>query len=227
MDLLISNAYNKKNCERNDLIMKKQFKLCTYTLILFIMMIGLFKVSPIIQDGYDLYKTAVSEVSISDRIAELREKDQYITYDEIPEEFIKQIIYSEDKRFYYHLGVDPIAIVRAVGTNIREGRYAQGGSTISQQLAKNMYFSFEKTMERKIAEAFVAFDIEKELSKNEILELYCNIAYFGEGQYGLKEAAEHYYDLEPYELSKVQTAALVFTVKCPKYYNPNVLMQTN
>lgn len=226
MSLLIFNVYNKKNCERNDLIMKKQFKLCTYTLILFIMLIGTFKVAPIIADGYDLYETAVSEVSVADRIAELKQKDHYITYDEIPEEFRKQIIYSEDKRFYYHLGVDPVAIARAIGTNIKEGRYAQGGSTISQQLAKNMYFSFEKKLERKVAEVFVAFDIEKELSKNEILELYCNIAYFGEGQYGLKEAADHYYDLEPYELSTIQTAALVFTVKCPQYYNPNVFGQT-
>jgi membrane peptidoglycan carboxypeptidase len=101
------------------------------------------------------------------------------------------------------------------------GRFEQGGSTITQQLAKNMYFSFEKKYERKVAELFVAFQLEKELTKDEILELYCNIAYYGEGCYGLKQAAEHYYGVDPLELSEVQIVALVWTLKSPNNYNPN------
>ena len=98
----------------------------------------------------------------------------------------------------------------------------EGGSSITQQLAKNMYFSFEKRYERKVAELFVAFDLEKSASKDDILEMYCNIAYFGEGCYGLREATLHYYNLEPLEISTEQAASLVKTLKSPNYYNPNM-----
>ncbi len=160
-------------------------------------------------------------MSISDKVEEIRQDENYITFDEIPEEYINQVLKSEDKRFYYHLGFDPISTTRAMANNIMAGRFEQGGSTITQQLAKNMYFSFEKKYERKVAELFVAFQLEKELTKDEILELYCNIAYYGEGCYGLKQAAEHYYGVDPLELSEVQIVALVWTLKSPNNYNPN------
>lgn len=183
--------------------------------------LGAVKIYPVISKGYKMYKTATETMSVSDKVKELKQQKNYITFEEIPEEYKRQVLQSEDKRFYYHLGIDPIATARAMVNNLKAGRYVQGGSSITQQLAKNMYFSFEKKYERKVAELFVAFQLERELTKDQILELYCNIAYYGEGCYGLKQAANHYYGVNPGELSKTQIAALVWTIKSPNNYNPN------
>ncbi len=199
----------------------KKVRISILVLALIGLIAGIIKISPIVVTGYEMYKTAIETMSISDKVEEIRQDENYITFDEIPEEYIKQVLKSEDKRFYYHLGFDPISTTRAMANNIMAGRFEQGGSTITQQLAKNMYFSFEKKYERKVAELFVAFQLEKELTKDEILELYCNIAYYGEGCYGLKQAAEHYYGVDPLELSEVQIVALVWTLKSPNNYNPN------
>jgi membrane peptidoglycan carboxypeptidase len=199
----------------------KKVRISILVLALIGLIAGIIKISPIVVTGYEMYKTAVEAMSISDKVEEIRQDKNYITFDEIPEEYIKQVLRSEDKRFYYHFGFDPISTTRAMANNLMAGRFEQGGSTITQQLAKNMYFSFEKNYERKVAELFVAFQLEKELTKDEILELYCNIAYYGEGCYGLKQAAEHYYGVDPLELSEVQIVALVWTLKSPNNYNPN------
>ncbi|KXL52431.1 penicillin-binding protein 1A [Anaerotignum neopropionicum] len=189
------------------------FTICTY---------GFTEIPPIVTKGYDMYRNAVNLESISDKIENLKQDDSYVTIDEISEEFKKQILQSEDSRFYHHFGIDPIATVRASVHNIQAGSFVQGGSTITQQLAKNLYFSFEKKLERKVAEVFVVFELEHLLTKDEILELYCNVVYYGEGCYGLQEATEHYYNISPDELSEEQASALVFTIKSPNYYNPNV-----
>lgn len=199
----------------------KKVRISILVLALIGLIAGIIKISPIVVTGYEMYKTAVEAMSISDKVEEIRQDKNYITFDEIPEEYINQVLRSEDKRFYYHFGFDPVSTTRAMANNIMAGRFEQGGSTITQQLAKNMYFSFEKKYERKVAELFVAFQLEKELTKDEILELYCNIAYYGEGCYGLKQAAEHYYGVDPLELSEVQIVALVWTLKSPNNYNPN------
>ncbi|MDR1550569.1 MAG: transglycosylase domain-containing protein [Hungatella sp.] len=184
-------------------------------------LMGIVKISPMVSAGYEMYQAATETISVPDRIEELKQQDGYITFDEIPEEYKAQVLQSEDKRFYYHFGFDPIATARAMANNIIAGSFVQGGSTITQQLAKNMYFSFEKKYERKVAELFVAVQLERELTKDEILELYCNIAYYGEGCYGLKQAARHYYGVEPLELTNDQIKALVWTIKSPNNYNPN------
>jgi monofunctional glycosyltransferase len=199
----------------------KKVRISILVLALIGLIAGIIKISPIVVTGYEMYKTAVEAMSISDKVEEIKQDKNYITFDEIPEEYINQVLRSEDKRFYYHFGFDPVSTTRAMANNIMAGRFEQGGSTITQQLAKNMYFSFEKKYERKVAELFVAFQLEKELTKDEILELYCNIAYYGEGCYGLKQAAEHYYGVDPLELSEVQIVALVWTLKSPNNYNPN------
>lgn len=183
---------------------------------------GMTKILPIVHDGYKMYKSAILKESISKKVGNLKKRQNYISKNEIPEEFKKQILKSEDKRFYYHFGLDPIAVCRAMVNNIKSKAFVQGGSTITQQLAKNMYFSFEKKYERKIAELLVAFQLEKNFTKDEILELYCNIIFYGQDCYGLKDAAMHYYGVTPDKLTKDQIAALVFTIKSPNHYNPNV-----
>lgn len=204
------------------MIMSKR-KVVDLGLIVFIILLltMAIKVYPIVERGYDMYHEAVNEVSLEEKIAEIRSDENYIELEDISKEYRDMVIESEDSRFYSHLGIDPIAITRAAYEDIKAGAFVQGGSTITQQLGKNMYFSFEKKYERKVAEVFLAFDLEGELTKDEILELYCNIAYFGEGCYGLKEASEHYYSVTPKDLFGKQAEILVNTLKSPNNYNPN------
>lgn len=201
--------------------MKKIISLNIILIVMIIFTVGVIKFSPVVIAGYNMYKEATNHVSISAKADEIKNKENYIKLDEISDLYKDKLLKSEDKRFYYHFGMDPIATMRAAANNLLEGRYAQGGSTITQQLAKNMYFSFEKKFERKVAELFVAFQLENDFTKDEILELYCNITYFGEGCYGLKEAAMHYYGSTPAKLTDSQIDALVWTLKSPNNYNPN------
>ena len=188
-----------------------------------LLILGMIKVIPIFVSGYNMYKTAIAKTSISEKVSDLRGKNDYVTLNKISVEYQTAVIKSEDRRFYHHGAIDLISTGRAMVTNIFEGSYAEGGSTITQQLAKNLYFSFEKKYERKVAELLVAYDIEKELTKKEILELYCNVAYFGEGCYGIGQASKYYYNTTPDKLSKEQIDALVFTLKSPNNYNPQVI----
>lgn len=169
-----------------------------------------------------MYKDATTHTSLQVRIERLKSDENYVSLEAISPEFLTQVIESEDRRFYTHNGINLISTTRALLKNVMAGSTVEGGSSITQQLAKNMYFSFEKRYERKVAELFVAFDLEKIATKDEILEMYCNIAYFGEGCYGLREATLHYYNLEPLQISSEQAASLVKTLKSPNYYNPNM-----
>ena len=107
----------------------------------------------------------------------------------MPETYVQAVVAVEDHRFYEHFGLDLIAIGRALVNDIKAGRYVEGGSTITQQLAKNLYFSQEKTMNRKAAEVFLALELERNYTKDEILELYVNSIYFGDGYYNVGEAS--------------------------------------
>ncbi len=183
----------------------------------------LVKVVPIAITGYDMYQDAIQQTSIPHKIEQLKTDETYVTIDTISPIFLEQVIQSEDRLFYDHIGINLISTARAMLKNISVGSTVEGGSSITQQLAKNMYFSFEKRYERKVAELFVAFDLESLLEKEDILELYCNIAYFGEGCYGIKEATNHYYGVEPIEMTAEQASVLVHTLKSPNSYNPNKL----
>ena len=118
--------------------------------------------------GYRMYQEALAQKSMEERVAEIRNDKDFITYDEMSEFYIDAVISVEDHRFMNHGGIDPIAICRAVFNDIKAGRFKEGGSTITQQIAKNMLFTQEKKMERKAAEVFAALDIEKLYSKEEI-----------------------------------------------------------
>ena len=190
--------------------------------VLIAIVVALVITVPIVKTGYDMYKDATTHTSLEIRIERLKSDENYVTLEEISPEFLVQVIESEDRRFYTHNGINLISTTRAMLKNVVARSTVEGGSSITQQLAKNMYFSFEKRYERKVAELFVAFDLEKSASKDDILEMYCNIAYFGEGCYGLREATLHYYNLEPLEISTEQAASLVKTLKSPNYYNPNM-----
>jgi len=143
-----------------------------------------------------------------------------IVLEDISPFFTKAIIAVEDSRFYRHSGIDHRGLVRALWTNLREKRIAQGGSTITQQLSKNLFFSFEKSWMRKIKELLIAFQLEATFNKNQILEAYCNQIYFGSGAYGVEEAAQVYFRKRAKDLTLLQAALLAGLPNSPNNANP-------
>lgn len=143
----------------------------------------------LIFNGYILYKDAIDEKSLEDRIAELKEDEHFITYSDVPEYYLDAVVCIEDHRFFSHFGVDIFSTLRALKNNIIAKEFKEGGSSITQQVAKNLCFTQEKTIYRKIAELFVVHDLEKNYSKEEILELYINNIYFGAGYYNIYDAS--------------------------------------
>ncbi len=202
--------------------MKKLFKRLLALVLVAVVVFGVLAM-PYIKGGYVMYKQAVEQVPIEQKVDEIRSRDAYTPFEEISPVFIQTLLRSEDRRFYSHFAIDPVSLVRAVGANIFHGRLVQGGSTITQQLAKNMYFSFEKQLERKVAELFVAFKLESMYTKDEILALYCALAYFGQNCYGVKQAAGYYYSTQPHLLDEQQSKELVRALKAPSVYNPSMM----
>ena len=139
--------------------MKKIFKFIKNVIIIFVL-IGLIVIGYITYDGYKLYKEVIAKESIEQKVNQIKEDKWYLSFDEIPKDFSIAIVSVEDHRFFKHCGIDLMSIGRAIEKNIKAKRLVEGGSTITQQLAKNMYFNFDKKFSRKIAELFVAFDLE-------------------------------------------------------------------
>lgn len=143
-----------------------------------------------------------------------------VKLNQIPKNLQNAFIAVEDARFYQHSGVDPKGILRAVWSNITSRGLAEGGSTITQQLAKNAYLSQERTLKRKIQEVFLALQLERQYTKDEILELYLNQIYFGQGAYGVQAAAQTYFGKSVENLSLQECAMLAGIPKSPNYYSP-------
>lgn len=140
--------------------------------------------------------------------------------EDLPPHLVQAVLAIEDRRFYDHPGLDPLGLARAMFVNVKEGRVAQGGSTITQQLAKNLFLSQERTLKRKIQEAMLAFWLEYELSKDEILSAYLNRVYLGSGTYGVDAASKLYFESSVGELSLRQSATLAGLLKAPSRYSP-------
>ena len=144
-----------------------------------------------------------------------------VSIDEVPANLQNAFIAVEDNRFYEHHGVDPLGIIRAVFRNIISGNAtAQGGSTITQQLARNAFLSQEQTLKRKLLEAFLALKIERQYTKKEILEMYMNQIYFGQGCYGIQTASKVYFGKDVKDLSLAQCALIAGLPNSPNYYSP-------
>ena len=139
---------------------------------------------------------------------------------QIPQPMIDAILAIEDRRFYTHWGIDPIRTVRALLANIIARRPEQGGSTITQQLARNLFLTHEKTFSRKLKEAILAVRIERAYTKDEILEMYFNQIYFGEGAYGIDAAAKAYFGKQVQDLTLPECALLAGMPRNPRDYSP-------
>lgn len=144
-----------------------------------------------------------------------------VSLKDLPPYLPKAFIAIEDRRFYSHFGIDPIGIFRAAVTNILRRGVSQGGSTLTQQLAKNLFLTQERTMQRKLQEAELAIWLERKHSKNEILELYLNRVYFGSGAYGVEAAAQRYFGKSAKNVTVAEAAMLAGLVKSPSRLAPN------
>ena len=189
-------------------------------IILIIVLIIAVIVGIITYQGYTIYKKALDEISVADKVSEIQADENYTKIEDMPQFYLDAVVAVEDHRFYDHGAIDPIAIARAVWTNIKSFELREGGSTITQQLAKNIYFTQEKTALRKIAEIFMAFEIERNCDKDEILELYVNTSYFGDGYYCVKEAANGYFDKEPIDMNEYESSMLAGIPNAPSVYAP-------
>jgi penicillin-binding protein 1A len=145
---------------------------------------------------------------------------QYVRYDEIPKDFVNALVASEDDRFFSHFGFDPIGIARAMVKNIQAGRIVQGGSTLTQQTAKNLFKRTDRSIEAKLKELIYALRLEYRYSKEQIFEFYANQFYVSGNGHGLGVAARYYFDKSPEELNLVECAFIAGSVKRPNYYNP-------
>lgn len=149
------------------------------------------------------------------------EKDvYYLNYNQIPLDACAAIVSIEDKKFYQHSGIDYKAIIRAAKAMLENGKVTQGGSTITQQLARNIFLTQDKTWQRKVEEMFIATELEKKYSKTQILEFYLNNIYFGNGYYGIQAASMGYFSLEVQELDLSQIAFLCAIPNNPTLYDP-------
>jgi penicillin-binding protein 1A len=157
-------------------------------------------------------KTVVGEFSLERRIP--------VTYDQIPEQMKKAIWAIEDDRFFQHIGIDPIRIMTSAFKNVSKGRKAEGGSTLTQQLARAMFLTPEKTYTRKIREVLFSLQIERYFTKEQIMEMYCNQIFLGGGAYGFEAGAQYYFTKSLKDLTLEESALLAGLPKAPSYYSP-------
>lgn len=154
-------------------------------------------------------------------LAERGAAHAYLPIDLMPRAVVSAVLATEDRRFFEHWGVDPYGLSRAFFANMRAGHFAQGGSTLTQQLAKNLFLSPERSLGRKVEELVLAFWLELRLSKREILELYLNRVYFGGGAYGIEAAAQRYFDKSARQLTIGEAAVVAGLLKAPSRYAPS------
>jgi penicillin-binding protein 1A len=156
--------------------------------------------------------------SVLVQIGEL--KGETVDVKDLPPHLIHALLATEDRRFYEHFGIDPLGIGRAMLVNLRHGRFVQGGSTLTQQLAKNLFLTRERTIKRKVQEALLSLWLENTLTKDDILTAYLNRVYFGSGAYGIEAASQLYYSKPATQLTVNEAALLVGLLKAPSRYSP-------
>lgn len=172
--------------------------------------------------GYVGYKNATADRPVTQAIGEVQAQANYTPLENIPVIYKNAVIAIEDHRFYDHGGFDVIATARALLHNALADEVREGGSTITQQLAKNLYFDNSPTFTRKLAELFVARAIEKEYSKDQILAAYINCIYYGDGYYNIYDASMGYFGVMPAYLSDDQATLLAGVPNAPSLYAPTV-----
>ena len=191
-------------------------------LIIIILIIAAFLAGSVYHEARQVYKQVVADAPIEEKVAQIQSIEHYTPYSQLPKTYVEAVIAAEDKRFETHKGYDLLSVGRAVWNNIKSGNLQEGGSTITQQLARNMYFEQDKKISRKLAEIFVAREIEKLYDKDEIFELYVNSIYFGSGYYNIYDASMGYFGKKPSQLSDYEATMLAGIPNAPSVYSPDV-----
>lgn len=171
--------------------------------------------------GYLKYKDSVNKVCLHDTVSKIMENKNYTKLEDISIDYRNAVVAIEDHRFYNHYGIDILSIIRSTYVNIISKSLDYGASTISQQVGRLIYFTQEKSPIRKVAEIFVAFELEKNYSKEDILELYLNLMYFGNGYYGIYDASYGYFDKPPKDLTLYEATYLAGLPNAPSIYSQN------
>ena len=195
------------------MVKRTSLKFIKFTLVFSLIIITAF-----IGIGCGVYEKVTQDMSIDEEINEIKSRDNYVQASEIDKTFLEAIVAIEDHRYYKHGAVDFISIGRALLTNLKAGKIVEGGSTITQQLAKNLFLTPEQTIKRKVEEIFLSYDLEKKYTKDEILELYVNVIYYGDGFTGIKEACNGYFGKEPNEITYDEATLLAGLPQAPSSY---------
>ena len=198
--------------------MKKIFR----KLLLIIILLIIVVCSILFIIGFSTYSKALKEKPLMERVTNITTSDNFVKYNNLSRYYVNAVIATEDHRYYDHGPVDFIGLFRAIYTNISNGELQEGGSTITQQVAKNVILSQEASISRKLAELFGAYELETNYTKNEILEIYVNTAYFGDGYYGIYQASHGYYNKEPADLTLSEASMLAGIPNAPSVYAPTV-----
>lgn len=168
--------------------------------------------------GYAEYKDLTSQTSVETVVEQIQSSPTFVPYESLPSNLIRATISIEDRRFYEHGGIDYIGLARGTLSQVIPQLAQSGGSTITQQVAKNLYGMFEQTLERKIVEMFIAKELESKYTKNEILALYVNIINYGDNHFGIYEASTGYFGVEPEYLTLAQASLLAGLPQSPSNY---------
>lgn len=169
-------------------------------------------------NGYQRYHNFLEKQSIEDRVLEIKNKPNYVSLDQVSPMFLSALLAVEDPSFYEHDGILLSNIIEAFFTNVKEHELVMGGSTITQQLCKNLFLDQKKNFHRKAAELFFVHDMEQKFSKDTLLELYINSIYYGDGYYGIEDAAKGYFQVSADELSDAQAIMLAGLPQAPAIY---------
>lgn len=192
-------------------------------LLLFIFVIILIVGSVLYLNGNELYKEKIAETSLENKVSSIRENSNFVKLNSLPSYYKDAVVSVEDRRFYSHGTIDFIALARATFSNIKQKDFKEGGSTITQQTAKNLYLMEERDISnRKVSEFLIGRDLEKKYNKDEILELYVNTIYFGDGYYGIQEAAKGYFNKDAKDLTLYEATMLAGVPNAPSLYAPTV-----
>ncbi len=203
--------------------MKKKaapFKVLRCTILIFVVLC-LCGAGVVTAQGYGMYSRALAALPTAQAAGEVRGQAGFTPLENLPDTYLQAVVAAEDHRFYQHGGIDILAIGRALVRDIISLSFDEGGSTITQQLAKNLYFTQEKELSRKVAEVFMAWQLEADFSKEELLELYVNSIYFGSGCYTVGDASREYFDCEPGQMTDFQATLLAGIPNAPSVYDLN------
>lgn len=188
-------------------------------LVLMIVTVALVVAGVVIFFGYKEYQLVIQKKPIDTVLIELKKDEAYTTIDEIPDIALKAMVATEDTRLFSRKSVmDVRAVLRAIVHNIQSRKLVEGGSTIPQQVSKNIYFDHDASFVRKVSEYFVTRDLLLTYTKEEILEMYLNIIYYGDGYTGIYHASMGYFDVLPTELNEGQATLLMGLPQSPSYY---------